>query len=261
MDKMQSAGMTGFDFSGGEPTLHPRFIDFLNYGKLLGCDVSCVSNGQRFSELEFVKKCTALSDVLISLHGTEHHDEITQAKGSFFKALLAIKNLSSINIKVRINFTICDQNRSDLSEFIQLVNDLNVSQVNFIFLNYNDDASDFSAINLRKNADELNNCLGKLKVPFNIRYVPFCLISPEYRENVVNYYDHIFDLTDWAPLYSYYGCTEKLSDEEIVWRTVEMYDKTLPMKYTKPASCLRCEYFSRCDGFKNQDRFSIHHPT
>lgn len=250
-------GIDHIDLSGGEPTLHPDFLEILDYTTSLGLKVSCVTNGQRLSRMSFAERCTKLSDVLVSIHGTKQHDAIVGKAGALEKSIQAVKNCQSLGIKTRVNFTLCHQNIEDVPEFIRLVNELDVDQVNFIFLNYNDSARDFAPIGLREVADKLNHNLEYLEVPFNIRYVPYCLIDERFRYAVKNYWDHIFDLDDWAPLYSYYGCKEGLTDDEIVQRTCLAFSQTLPSLYYKPRSCLGCKEFLRCDGFKNRDRSGI----
>ena len=250
---LKEAGIDHFDCTGGEPTLYPHFLRIINTACDLNCKISCVSNGWKFADINFAKKCAKLHDVLISIHGTKHHDTITGIDGSFAHATQAVKNLQKLNIKVRVNYTLCSENFEDLPEFIDLMNILRPAQVNFIFLNYNDAAKDFAGISLLKIAERLNTFLPNLEVPCNIRYVPYCLIRQNFRYCVKNYYDHIFDCDDWAPLYSYYNCIDRLSDVQIVRRTTDLFAQTLPAKYKKFKQCFKCKYFIKCDGFKNTD--------
>lgn len=253
---LMKAGCTHFDLTGGEPTLHPRFLEIVKFCSQ-SSKVSCVTNGQKLSDVEFARECTKLSDVLISIHGTKHHDGIVGKDGAFERCIQAVKNCRSLGIRTRVNFTLCNQNYKDIPDFVHLMNDLDVDQVNFIFLNYNDSAQNFEPIALKEIAELLNQNLENLEVPFNIRYVPYCLIQERFRYAVKNYWDHIFDLDDWSPLYSYYDCRELLSDDEIVQRTCAEFDRTLPKLYYKPKSCLSCKDFIRCDGFKNSDALSL----
>ena len=95
-------GFNDFDLSGGEPTLHPKFFDILSYIKSLNCKISCVSNGFKFADLNFCKKCKEfdLNEVLFSLHATRNtHNYITGNKYSFDNCIKGIENCQSLNLE------------------------------------------------------------------------------------------------------------------------------------------------------------------
>ena len=49
-------GITDITISGGEPTLHPDFIDIIDYSQRCGLQVTVLSNGERFSNIDFLTK-------------------------------------------------------------------------------------------------------------------------------------------------------------------------------------------------------------
>ncbi len=86
--------------TGGEPTLHPRFLDIVQYLKdnFPEQRIKLLTNGRRFAYNDFAKKFLAISDNLetdVSFCGANNqtHDAVTQARGSFEQTLNGFENL------------------------------------------------------------------------------------------------------------------------------------------------------------------------
>src|SRR5262249_34279129 len=78
--------------SGGEASIHPKFIDFVRYAKEIGYNrVQTVTNGVMFSKRPFYKSAVAagLGEITFSLHGhtPELHDRLTGTPGAFNKLM------------------------------------------------------------------------------------------------------------------------------------------------------------------------------
>lgn len=106
-------GMTRLILSGGEPTIHPNFLDFVLLGKKAGYrKVQTVTNGRMFSYPQFLERAAAngLDEITFSLHGhtAKLHDRLVGVPGAFeqevkgMKAALAM-GCFIINIDVVIN--------------------------------------------------------------------------------------------------------------------------------------------------------------
>lgn len=106
-------GMTRLILSGGEPTIHPNFLDFVLLGKRAGYPkVQTVTNGRMFSYPDFLKRAAenGLDEITFSLHGhnAKLHDRLVGAPGAFeqevkgLKAALAMRRFI-INIDIVIN--------------------------------------------------------------------------------------------------------------------------------------------------------------
>ncbi len=81
-------GATRLILSGGEPTIHPRYVDFIRLGRLAGYPkIQTVTNGRLFAYQDFIDKCIAagLSEITFSLHGPNAriHDALVGVKGAF----------------------------------------------------------------------------------------------------------------------------------------------------------------------------------
>ncbi len=81
-------GATRLILSGGEPTIHPRYVDFIRLGALAGYrKIQTVTNGRLFAYQEFLDRCmeAGLSEITFSLHGPNAriHDALVGVKGAF----------------------------------------------------------------------------------------------------------------------------------------------------------------------------------
>ena len=72
-------GYVQFKFLGGEPTLHPDFLDFIRAARRHGHEVTILSNGRRYTDPDFVKTLADVDDRFIlgvSLDGGSSRDDV-----------------------------------------------------------------------------------------------------------------------------------------------------------------------------------------
>ena len=242
-----------FDLSGGEPTIHSRWFDILDYCSSKGI-VSCLSNGIKFSNFDFIKKSKehGLNEILFSLHSVDSvHDKITQIPGSFKLILKAIQNAKKLDIKIRINSIVSNINYKLVdNKFFDLVEYIKPFEINFLPLNYFSDAKDLESTDYNVILDPIKNFIDKSSVKLiNVRYVPYCFMVG-YEKHVVGYAQHIFDPYDWnIALYDYLEPTTENLKEQI-------YQNRLK-SYVKHKECINCKYFLICDGIEPQNNSKI----
>jgi MoaA/NifB/PqqE/SkfB family radical SAM enzyme len=90
------AGATRLILSGGEPTIHPSYVDFIKLGALAGYrKIQTVTNGRMFSYPQFLQRCldAGLSEITFSLHGpnAKVHDALVGTKGAFDEEIAALR--------------------------------------------------------------------------------------------------------------------------------------------------------------------------
>src|SRR5215510_7787386 len=91
------ANATRLILSGGEPTIHPDYVDFIRIGALAGYrKIQTVTNGRLFSYPDFLNGCVSagLSEITFSLHGPNAriHDALVGVKGAFEQEIVGLKN-------------------------------------------------------------------------------------------------------------------------------------------------------------------------
>lgn len=87
-------GVRAVHLTGGEPTIHPRFVDILRLAKKLGMRTSVGTIGTMLSRPDFAHDALPwLDEALFSLHGPDAatHDAMTRRPGSFAQVTAAIR--------------------------------------------------------------------------------------------------------------------------------------------------------------------------
>lgn len=87
-------GVRAVHLTGGEPTIHPRFVDTLRLARRLGMRTSVGTIGTRLCRPDFASQALPLLDlVLLSLHGPDaaSHDRLAGRAGSFEQVCAALR--------------------------------------------------------------------------------------------------------------------------------------------------------------------------
>jgi MoaA/NifB/PqqE/SkfB family radical SAM enzyme len=97
--------------SGGEPTIHPNFVDFVRLGSLAGYErVQTVTNGRLFAYPDFLRKSldAGLGEITFSIHGpnAQVHDALVGTKGAFDQEIKGLE-LALRDGRPIINIDIC----------------------------------------------------------------------------------------------------------------------------------------------------------
>lgn len=136
--KGANEGKENLLLSGGEPTLHPDFISFVQFGKSVGYkNITAITNGRKFSEMKFCKESinAGLNEVIFSLHGNtnEMHNRLAARKSAFEQTVQGIKNMGLtgkciLHVQIIVNKI----NYKFLPEIVDNVFSLKVGKLTFI---------------------------------------------------------------------------------------------------------------------------------
>ncbi|MCB9791719.1 MAG: radical SAM protein [Alphaproteobacteria bacterium] len=122
-------GVRHLHLTGGEPSIHPRFIDVLTLAKRLGMRTSIGSIGTMLRRPAFAAQAMPLLDEgLFSLHGpsAEVHDALTRRAGSFDQVTEALSRAQELNPDFLpcVNSVLVRPNAEHLPETIALADRL-----------------------------------------------------------------------------------------------------------------------------------------
>jgi MoaA/NifB/PqqE/SkfB family radical SAM enzyme len=111
--------------SGGEPTMHPNFLDFVKLGKRAGYrKVQTVTNGRMFRYPEFLETAAknGLNEITFSLHGhtAKLHDALVGTPGAFVEETAGLKAALAAGVFIiNIDIVINKQNVRHLPEMLE----------------------------------------------------------------------------------------------------------------------------------------------
>ena len=112
--------------SGGEGSIHPKFVDFVRFAKEIGYDrVQTVTNGVMFSKRDFYRAAVdaGLGEITFSLHGhtPELHDRLTATPGAFHKLMKGMmRAIREGRIIVNVDVCINKQNVPYIDQIVDL---------------------------------------------------------------------------------------------------------------------------------------------
>lgn len=131
-------GATRLILSGGEPTIHPRFVDFVRLGRLAGYSkIQTVTNGRRFAYREFITRALdeGLSEITFSIHGpnAKVHDALVGTKGAWEEEMTGLRNaLADGRPIVNIDVVINRANVKHLPEMLRMFTEMGVKEFDLL---------------------------------------------------------------------------------------------------------------------------------
>jgi MoaA/NifB/PqqE/SkfB family radical SAM enzyme len=138
------AGATRLILSGGEPTIHPDYVDFIRLGRQAGyAKIQTVTNGRMFSYPDFLRRCLAagLTEITFSVHGpnAKIHDALVGTRGAFeqemagLRGALAHRDASPAGLPVvNVDVVVNRGNVRVLPEMLRLLHGMGVREFDLL---------------------------------------------------------------------------------------------------------------------------------
>lgn len=118
VDAFKDMGVIEVSLIGGEPFLHPDFPEIVDYIKSKGLFCSTVTNGYFIQR--HILTAAKLDMVCVSIDGPEKINDITRGKGSYSRAIEALKILREHNINRSIRATLQKHNLEYIEEIMRI---------------------------------------------------------------------------------------------------------------------------------------------
>lgn len=123
IDQLAELNINYITLSGGEPFLHERLFDIIDYINTKNIHIMITTNGTTLTD-EVVEKIKAagVDSLQVSIDSSipEIHDEFRGAQGAFAKAVEGIKLCKKHGVKVSIMSTLSAVNKDDVDGLINL---------------------------------------------------------------------------------------------------------------------------------------------
>ncbi len=120
---------------GGEPAMHPKFFEILEYANQKGVKVKLVTNGRMFSYMSFARRVfESVNRFEISVFGLLfEHNNITKVPGSYEQMQKGVKTILSLNGRISFEFIL---NGDSVVGFEEMYNVFSKSTQNPIKVRY-----------------------------------------------------------------------------------------------------------------------------
>ena len=127
-------GVNSVLLTGGEPTIHPRFVDILVVARKLALRTSTSTNSIMLSREPFARQVLPLLDeCMFSLHGPTAavHEDMTRRAGSFDQVVQAARLARVVmpDLAVCVNIVLTRRNADHLGDTVALAVDLGASLI------------------------------------------------------------------------------------------------------------------------------------
>ncbi len=122
--------------SGGEPLIHPRFFDLVDYATAAGLKLTISTNGTLITPEKAAQlKQANVAYVGISLDGIgDIHDEFRGKKGAFDSAVRGFKHCEEVGQKTGLRMTLTRHNVANLDRILDFIEEKNIARTCFYHL-------------------------------------------------------------------------------------------------------------------------------
>lgn len=123
-DRFFQDGIERIVISGGEPTLHPDLSGSIRYAQDKGMEITLLSNGELFSNPDFLRGFlssvnVAKLTVITTFHShlAREHEQANQTPGSFQRSLHGLQSLLAAKVTIVVKHCITRMNYRELKDF------------------------------------------------------------------------------------------------------------------------------------------------
>ncbi len=124
IERGRAEGAERLILSGGEPTIHKNYLEFVEFGRKLGYGwIQTITNGRMFAYPRFAERAAAagLREATFSMHGhtPRLHDRLVGVAGAFSQSMQGLKNLMQLGIVVNVDIVLNRDNLPHLDRIIE----------------------------------------------------------------------------------------------------------------------------------------------
>lgn len=134
INEAKPLGLKGVKLTGGEPLMHPNFVDLLKIIRNENLGLTIETNGVLCSKeyaLEISKSKNPFVSVSIDGIDAQTHEWVRGIAGSFEATKEGVRNLVSAGIRPQIILSIMHKNFNQVEEFINMAEELGSGSVEF----------------------------------------------------------------------------------------------------------------------------------
>jgi radical SAM protein with 4Fe4S-binding SPASM domain len=115
--------------TGGEPMMHPDFWEIADYVKSKGCPMCLATNGTLITEENAVRLKDYFYNIQVSLDGPPEVHDSMRGKGSYGKAVEAMRHLTKAGCSVMISGVVSKHNLDTVYHIVDVAAELGIASI------------------------------------------------------------------------------------------------------------------------------------
>jgi len=127
LDEVYNAGVIWLCFTGGDPLTRKDFLDVYSYAKDKGFIITIFSNGYSMTDeiiRYFKKKPPFALEITLNAVTPDLYEKISQARGSFVKAMNGIGRILKANLPLKIKTEVTKENLKEIPKISKFIKSL-----------------------------------------------------------------------------------------------------------------------------------------
>lgn len=188
-------------FTGGEPLLHPRIIDYINKCGECGYETSIITNGFLLPNMSEKLASSSINQIIISIDGSTPliHDKLRGLNGGLQRikdGVNKIKEMNS-NIVFRANTVVSDLNINDLNNIYNMLDELGFDSWSIIPIRPTEDENTkWDETRLKENIETYKSFIEEQKNHPDLYLLGYSKVwAGENEEEIVKTFTNSFRLT------------------------------------------------------------------
>lgn len=150
--QLECKGLQNVMLTGGEPTLHPDFLEILSVCKANNLRTKVATNGTRYEIIRVAFERNLLDEVVISADAISRETFLSIRHADALRAIYRNITLSEhYNKFISLSFLIQKNNYKELPDFLEHTVDLNINRVSLLVPHYNGDFTEQLSIQQYQN--------------------------------------------------------------------------------------------------------------
>lgn len=183
LDEIDKMGTFEIRLTGGEPTVHPHFLEIVEHAKNLGLYISLATNGIYSKDLRPKILSAGIDWFRVSLDGPEEENDLIRGKGSFRQTIQTIKEISeNTNARLTISIVLGRYNFTSLRPFVETLSPYRIESISTLPLRPTGRATHFLSGQMltRNEWSNLAHEVSKLRSEYGISIkLDYDVITPE----------------------------------------------------------------------------------